>query len=75
MKDFVTYRHLAFDLFLPGIVNHSRIRGAVHYVKSDIRKRCTLVVVVLFCVSRLSTLDGGVKLLYGVYSLWYEPPR
>lgn len=34
---FATYRHLAFDPFLPGIVNHSRIRGAVHYVKIDTR--------------------------------------
>lgn len=44
-----TYRHSAFDLFLPGVVNHSRIRGAVHYVKGDMRKRCTPGVVVLFC--------------------------
>lgn len=35
----MTYRHLAVDLFLPGIVNHSRIRGAVHYVKTDVQKQ------------------------------------
>lgn len=35
---FMTYRHLAFDLFLPGIVNHSRIRGAVCHVKTDVGK-------------------------------------
>lgn len=49
MKDFVTYRHLASDLVLPGIVNHSRIRGAVHYVTEAVRKQCKLVLVVLFC--------------------------
>lgn len=36
MNNFVTYRHLAFDLFLPGRVNHSRIRGVAYYVKVDV---------------------------------------
>ena len=57
-RDFVTYRHLSSDLFLPGIVNHSRIRGAVHYVKIDTRKQCVLGVVVLWCGARLLNTRG-----------------
>ena len=57
-RDFVTYRHLSSDLFLPGIVNHSRIRGAVHYVKIDTRKQCVLGVVVLWCGTRLLNTRG-----------------
>lgn len=57
----MTYRHLAFDLFLPGIVNHSRIRGAVHYVKIDVRKQCSLVVAVLLVTVVSVTLDGVVE--------------
>lgn len=38
---------LVFRSFFVGIVNHSRIRGAVHDVRVNVRKKLKLVVVVL----------------------------